>query len=213
MLHSLVLEKERANTSQLPSRAHPETSNELVSSDVHDFVYMVIPMAQGYRVMRAPLERFLAIAEPVSEIPRGEAASEASLIAENEASVQSRTRRVHLVDAKSPAVEQSNVSRFANVRARFGSVEIDGAARVVTKAGKQVSLAPLEFDLLLALYIRNGAAVSRQDLLREVWTGRDGVTSRTVDTHVFNLRRKLEKSPARPEHLLTVSKVGYRLKA
>jgi len=48
-------------------------------------------------------------------------------------------------------------------------------------------------------------------LLREVWGYRSDVTSRTVDTHVAELRRKLERDPANPRHIMTVRKVGYRL--
>ena len=95
---------------------------------------------------------------------------------------------------------------------RFGEVEIDRAARTVTRRGEAVSLAPREFDLLLALYDRNGGVISRQDLLREVWGHRGAVLTRTVDIHVAELRRKLEDDPAEPRHILTVWKKGYRLK-
>jgi DNA-binding response OmpR family regulator len=52
---------------------------------------------------------------------------------------------------------------------------------------------------------------TRAELLSEVWGYQDDVLSRTVDTHVGELRRKLEPDPAEPRHLLTVRKVGYRL--
>jgi DNA-binding response OmpR family regulator len=94
----------------------------------------------------------------------------------------------------------------------YGDVEMDRAARTVTRRGEPVSLAPREFDLLLALYDRNGGVVSRQDLLREVWGHRGAVLTRTVDIHVAELRRKLEDDPAEPRHILTVWKKGYRLK-
>jgi two-component system alkaline phosphatase synthesis response regulator PhoP len=95
---------------------------------------------------------------------------------------------------------------------RFGEVEMDRGARTVTHRGEPVQLAPREFDLLLALYDRNGGVVSRQDLLREVWGHRGAVLTRTVDIHVAELRRKLEDNPAEPSHILTVWKKGYRLK-
>jgi DNA-binding response OmpR family regulator len=53
--------------------------------------------------------------------------------------------------------------------------------------------------------------VGRIELLREVWGYGSDVVSRTVDTHVGELRRKLETDPARPRHILTVRKSGYRL--
>ncbi|HEX2079558.1 MAG TPA: response regulator transcription factor [Longimicrobium sp.] len=95
---------------------------------------------------------------------------------------------------------------------RFGVVEMDRAARTVARRGEPVSLAPREFDLLLALYDRNGGVVSRQELLREVWGHRGAVLTRTVDIHVAELRRKLEDDPAEPRHILTVWKKGYRLR-
>ena len=96
---------------------------------------------------------------------------------------------------------------------RFGDVDVDVASRLVRRRGEPVSLAPKEFDLLLALLRRRGAVVSRLELMKEVWGYRAAVVSRTVDTHVSELRRKLEDDPARPRHLLTVRKAGYRLQA
>jgi len=95
---------------------------------------------------------------------------------------------------------------------RFGSIEIDRAARTIAREGQVVDLAPKEYDLLLALLDRNGAAVSRLELMRQVWGYSDSVITRTIDTHIAELRRKLERDAANPEHILTVRKVGYRLR-
>jgi DNA-binding response OmpR family regulator len=95
---------------------------------------------------------------------------------------------------------------------RFGDVEIDLSTRTVTRAGEIVEVAPKEYELLLALVRRRGAVVSRLELMREVWGYSDSVISRTVDTHIAELRRKLEDDAAEPRHILTVRKVGYRLK-
>ncbi len=94
---------------------------------------------------------------------------------------------------------------------RFGEVEIDTASHTVLRRGEPVSLAPKEYDLLLALLNRRGAVVTRLELLREVWGYEAAVMSRTVDVHVAELRRKLESDPSDPDHILTVRKVGYRL--
>jgi len=96
---------------------------------------------------------------------------------------------------------------------RFGPVEVDAGARSVTRDGLEVSLTPKEFDLLLALLRRRGAVASRLALMREVWGHQAAVASRTVDTHIAELRRKLEPEPSSPRHILTVHKAGYRLKA
>ncbi|HVT58583.1 MAG TPA: response regulator transcription factor [Thermoanaerobaculia bacterium] len=94
---------------------------------------------------------------------------------------------------------------------RFGDVEIRSGSRAVTKRGRNVELSPKEFDLLIALWRRHGAVVSRLELLRNVWAYSDATVTRTVDTHVGELRRKLEDDPAMPRHILTVRKMGYRL--
>ena len=94
---------------------------------------------------------------------------------------------------------------------RFGDVEVDRTARTVSRDGRLVELAPKELDLLLALLRHRGAVVSRLELLQEVWGYRSAVTSRTVDTHVAILRKKLEADPAAPRYILTSRKAGYRL--
>jgi DNA-binding response OmpR family regulator len=95
---------------------------------------------------------------------------------------------------------------------RFGEIDVDYASREVRRAGAPVTLAPKEFDLLVALLAARGAVVSRIELLRQVWGYPSAVVTRTVDTHVGELRRKLEKDPSAPRHILTVRKAGYRLK-
>lgn len=96
-------------------------------------------------------------------------------------------------------------------REHFGEIDVDVSARVVHREGHQVPLTPMEFDLLLALLRRRGAVASRHELMKEVWGYNASVVSRTVDTHVAELRRKLEADPAMPRHILTVRKAGYRL--
>lgn len=94
---------------------------------------------------------------------------------------------------------------------RLGDLEIDRDARIVRRRREAVALSPKEFDLLDALVQRRGAVVGRTELLREVWGYSGFVTSRTVDTHVAQLRRKLEDDPASPSYILTVQKAGYRM--
>ena len=93
---------------------------------------------------------------------------------------------------------------------RFGDVEIDPASRRVLREGKDVALSPKAFDLLLALATSGGRVVSRHELLREVWKHQAEVVTRTVDSHVSELRHKLEADPDAPRHILTVWKAGYR---
>ena len=94
---------------------------------------------------------------------------------------------------------------------RIGDIEINQATRTVHRGGEPVALTPKEFELLTALLRRRGAAASRLDVMQEVWGYSSAVVSRTVDTHIAELRRKLEDEPSSPKHILTVRKHGYRL--
>ena len=93
----------------------------------------------------------------------------------------------------------------------FGDVTIDPGTHSVERHGEPVALRPKEYDLLVALLSRRGQVASRGELLEEVWGYSGEVYSRTVDTHVAELRRKLEDDAAEPRHILTVRKTGYRI--
>ena len=94
---------------------------------------------------------------------------------------------------------------------RFGEVVIDRDARTVARRGELVTLKPKELDLLIALLDGEERAISRLELMRNVWGYSDSVVTRTVDTHIAELRRKLESDPRIPGHILTVHRFGYRL--
>jgi DNA-binding response OmpR family regulator len=96
---------------------------------------------------------------------------------------------------------------------RFGEVEINQAARTVKRRGELVTLTPKAFDLLIALMEQPGAVIPRPKLLRAVWGYQHDVNTRTVDSHVYELRAKLEPNPAQPVHFITVRKTGYRFEA
>jgi DNA-binding response OmpR family regulator len=93
----------------------------------------------------------------------------------------------------------------------FGDITVDTGTHTVRRGGDAIALRPKEYDLLIALLRRRGQIASRVELLAEVWGYAGEVYSRTVDTHVAELRRKLEENPAEPRHVLTVRKTGYRL--
>ncbi|MFA6109268.1 MAG: response regulator transcription factor [Candidatus Latescibacterota bacterium] len=93
----------------------------------------------------------------------------------------------------------------------FGRVRVDFARRETTVAGEPVHLSPKEYGILQLLAERDGRAVSRAELLHSVWGYDVYPTTRTIDTHVLELRAKLEEDPAHPRHLLTVHGTGYRL--
>ena len=95
----------------------------------------------------------------------------------------------------------------------IGDIVIDRAAHAVSRNGEPVGLSPKEYNLLLALAVRSNTAVSREHLMREVWNDEAPATSRTLDQHISQLRKKIEDNPAHPDYIVTVSKYGYRLSA
>lgn len=91
-----------------------------------------------------------------------------------------------------------------------GDVSIDVAGHLVEKAGKPVSLTPLEFELLVALARKPWQVFSRETLLDEVWGYRHAADTRLVNVHVQRLRSKIEKDPEKPDIVVTVRGVGYK---
>ena len=120
--------------------------------------------------------------------------------------------RVQALLRRSAAVQRPVPAAPGSDRVRFGEIEIVPSTHTIYRRGFPVMLRPKEYDLLMALVARNGDVVSRAELLREVWGYNTDVVSRTVDTHVTELRRKLEDDSARPRYILTVRKTGLRLR-
>jgi two-component system, OmpR family, alkaline phosphatase synthesis response regulator PhoP len=93
----------------------------------------------------------------------------------------------------------------------FGEVRLDTRRAEVTRGGEPVALSALEFKLLRYLVEHRGAVISRDELLDRVWGYDAAAQSRTVDVHIASLRQKIEANPARPEHIVTVHRLGYKL--
>ena len=93
---------------------------------------------------------------------------------------------------------------------RFGDVAVDFGRHEATKGGRPLSLTPREFCLLEFFVRHRGEVVARDQLLDAVW-GYDTIPfTRTVDTHVAKLRKKIEDSPSDPRHIITVHRLGYK---
>jgi len=92
----------------------------------------------------------------------------------------------------------------------FGEVDLDFTRAEVRRGGKAVEITALEFKLLAALIRHRGRVLSRDKLLDEVWGRGVFVTGRVIDTHVTNLRKKIEPEPAEPRYLISVRGIGYR---
>lgn len=92
----------------------------------------------------------------------------------------------------------------------FGSIRVDVRHGQVKRNEKPVYLTARELQLLRYLIERAGTAIPRHELLRSVWGYDADLLTRTVDTHIFSLRQKLEEVPSMPQFILTVSGVGYK---
>jgi two-component system, OmpR family, response regulator RegX3 len=98
-------------------------------------------------------------------------------------------------------------------RYSLGPVCLDVSVRQTTVYGREVELSRKEFDLLALLVSEEGRVVTRQQCMERIWRGRKMGDSRTLDTHVKRLRKKVELNPADPQHVMTVRGIGYRFKA
>ena len=92
---------------------------------------------------------------------------------------------------------------------RFGDIEVDFARCELRRRGKPVDLTSVEFKLLAAFIGSRGRVLSREQLLDKVWPD-TACGDRVVDTHVSNLRKKIEKNPGEPQYLVSLRGMGYR---
>ena len=104
--------------------------------------------------------------------------------------------------AKPQAVEE---------KIRFGAVTIDFKRQIVLRGKKTLPLSATEAGLMEYFIKHKGEVVSREALLNRIWGYERFPTTRTIDTHVLNLRKKIEEHPDNPEFILTVHGSGYRL--
>lgn len=92
----------------------------------------------------------------------------------------------------------------------LGDLSIDVAGHTVTRGAGQISLTPLEFDLLVCLARKPWQVFTREVLLEQVWGYRHAADTRLVNVHVQRLRSKVEHDPENPEIVVTVRGVGYK---
>ncbi len=113
--------------------------------------------------------------------------------------------------ARVKAVLRRTRARPASPVLRVGPITLDRDQRLVTVNGEAVSLTPTEFAILEAMMEAPGRAFTRAELLEAAQGVAFESYERTIDAHIKNLRRKIEAEPSRPQHILTVRGVGYRL--
>jgi two-component system, OmpR family, alkaline phosphatase synthesis response regulator PhoP len=117
--------------------------------------------------------------------------------------------RIEALLRRSPSKQEGpppgNTSQY-----HFGSIVLDIRKAQVTRDNAPVNLTAREFYLLCYFAEHRGVALTREELLRDVWGHRAGTFTRTVDMHVASLRQKLERIPQKPEILVTIPGIGYR---
>jgi DNA-binding response OmpR family regulator len=97
---------------------------------------------------------------------------------------------------------------------KVGSTTINPNAHTLQRHGKRPeALSFYEVELLRLLYERKGQPVSREEILNKIWGLDASPSNRTIDNFIVKLRKKIEKDPAKPEHILTVYGFGYKLVA
>ena len=93
----------------------------------------------------------------------------------------------------------------------FADVNVDLSLRKVIKAGREIHLSPIEYQLLNILLTSSGKVVTHRHLLKEVWGGLHAEDNHYLRIYMGHLRQKLEDDPTQPKFLLTETGVGYRL--
>ncbi|GAA0343197.1 two-component system response regulator KdpE [Morganella psychrotolerans] len=92
----------------------------------------------------------------------------------------------------------------------FGDIRVDIAGRQISKAGEEVHLTPIEFRLLTILINHSGKVLTQRFLLNEVWGPNSVEHAHYLRIYMGHLRQKLETDPARPQHFITETGIGYR---
>ena len=94
----------------------------------------------------------------------------------------------------------------------IGETKFDLKKYEALKRGKNITYTTLEFQMVSLLYQKKGEVVTREDFLNLVWGENNTVvTERTIDSHIANLRKKLEDDPSNPKYILSIRGVGYKL--
>ena len=123
------------------------------------------------------------------------------------ARVQAHLRRAEMTPAKA----ETKAETVREHTLAVGNVHIDFVRRKATKDDRPIQLRPREFDILNCLASRRGRAVSRNQILADVWGNDYAGGARAVDVHVSMLRAKIEDDRKNPMKLVTVHGTGYRL--
>jgi DNA-binding response OmpR family regulator len=114
--------------------------------------------------------------------------------------------RVKAVLRRSPAAEKSAAKHVT-----IGALEVDFENYTAVKRGKAVTMTSKDFEILRYLWNHQQQVITRDDLLKHVWGYDESISSRTVDNFIVKLRKRIEKDPSKPKHIITIHGTGYKL--
>ncbi len=170
---------------------------------------LMLPGIDGLEVLRRV--RSQSIAVPILILSaRGEDADRILGFEYGAADFMVKPAPLREVALRLRAVLRRNQPAGPPSRATFGNVKADLDAYSLVRGDQRFGLNRKERDLLAFFLQHVGEPIERQRLLHEVWGQRHPAATRTVDTHIFRLRKKIENDSDDPQHLLTVHGVGYR---
>ena len=174
---------------------------------------LMLPGMDGYRVLRA-------IRESGSQVPvliltaRGEEADKVTGFRLGADDYVTKPFGVNELIARMRAIfrrAQAARATTAPETLALGDVMINFTTQTLTGRGHEHTLSFYEVELLRMLAERAGQPVGRDEILAKIWGLEGSSTNRTVDNFIVKLRKKIEKSPDKPQHILTVYGFGYRL--
>jgi len=179
-----------------------EASPDLILLDI------MIPKMNGFDVCRQLKQRGSAVPIIILSAKGGEADKVLGLeLGADDYVTKPFSPRELLVRIKAVLRRANSVARVADIY-EVGKAKIDFRRYVIIKEEKEIKLTAAEHKILKLLIANKDEPVSRHTILAEIW-GED-VTSRTVDTHIWSLREKVEEDPAEPRHIVTVHGIGYK---
>jgi two-component system alkaline phosphatase synthesis response regulator PhoP len=190
-----------------------ETGQEKASSGSYDLIILdvMLPRKNGFDVCRdlrgkniqTPILMLTARGQVVDKVVGLKLGADDYLTKPFE--VLELLARIEALLRRAPTTVNNSPDAY-----NFGDVQVDFRRAEVVRDGNAVELSALEFKLLQYLIEHRGIALTRDELLDEVW-GYDAMpTTRTVDVHIAWLRQKLEPNPRRPQFIATVHGLGYK---
>jgi len=176
---------------------------------------LILPQKSGYELLREIRERKMdfpilivsakdSITEKVIglEIGADDYITKPYAFEELNARIKANLRRTYTAQ---PKTGERNFFEVDNIK-----IDLDNF--YVEKDGEEIRLSNYEFEILKCLLKKKGKPVAREELIEKIWENKIYLSSRTIDNHIVNLRKKIEDNYKRPRFILTVYRKGYKFK-